>query len=422
MREWLKKRLRGKGKREQGVALISVTVVLAVMATMAAEFAFNTTMDLAAASNARDDLRAHYLSRSGVNLARLLLRVQSRVIDPNRKYLGGMDLQIADYAPLLVSAFNSKEGAQMLGSLFGVEGGEIKGLGVDVGSFDLQMESLDGKLNLNCAGGANPGSPTAVRVASALAAMIMPPRYNALFEEPDKFGQYVDRLEVMRALIDWTDQDMVMFGTSAAEDYRYNASKDPYENKNQYYDTVEEMRLVKGIDDDFMDAFQDAVTVYGSCKVNLNLADVALITSVIIQHAAAPNDPGLGWQNLSLLARYVMHIRDFHMGFKDLASFIKAVAMPEQEAAYAYMFGAMQDALGQVHEKLPGVHGVQLKEATLKEAVIVGGSRRIWRIKAIADVGRIQKRITTIWDQQHVSMQAKRHNMGPGGYLYWREE
>jgi len=201
------------GAGERGVALVAVVVVLAVMGATTADFAFNTTLDLAEAANARDDLRAHYLARSGINLARLLLRVQQRVIDPNRKYLGGMDLQIADYAPLLISAFNSKEGAEMLGSLFGVGGGDIKGLGVDVGSFDLDMTSLDGKLNVNCAGGVNAGSPTVVRTAASLAAIMLPPRYNRLFEEPDDKGNYADRLEIMRAIIDWVDQDGVMFGS-----------------------------------------------------------------------------------------------------------------------------------------------------------------------------------------------------------------
>ncbi len=419
MKKRLKRMVRSK---EQGVALLSVIVVIAVMTATVADFTFTTTMDMAAAANARDDLRAHYLSRSGINLAKLLLRVQSRVIDPNRKFLGGMDLQIADYAPILVSAFNSKEGAEMLGSMFGVEGA-IKGLGVDVGSFDLQMESMDGRLNLNCAGGANPGSPTVVRTASALAAIMLPPRFNPLFEQKDDRGQYNDRLKVMRAVIDWADRDTVVFGTSAVEDYRYNAGKDPYENKNAYYDTLDEVRQVAGVGDDFMAAFDKNLTVYGTCKVNVNLADVPLITSIIIQHAATPNDPGLHWANLALLARYVTHIRDFFAGFADEKAFIRAVEMPMKEAMQSFSFANQMIGGGQQETPaLPGVTGVKLKHNTLKDAIVVGGARRIWRLTATANVGRIKKKIKAIWDMKYISMQRKRHNMGPGGFLYWREE
>jgi hypothetical protein len=308
----------------------------------------------------------------------------------------------------------------MLGSLIGVDTAAIKGLGVDVGSFDLEMDSLDGKLNVNCGGGLNTGDPKVARFAAALAAMILPTRYNRLFEEPDENGQYADRLEVMRALIDWADQDNVMFGSSAAEDYRYNAGKDPYEIKNQYFDTLEELRLVKGIDDDFMAAFGDALTVYGDCKVNVNLAEAPMLAALIIQHAAAPNDPALQWENLSLLTRYVLQIRTTVNGFPDAKAFIQAVEAPTAAAMLAFAWDPA--AAQQQGGNLPLVNGVKLNPTTLNEAIVVGGTRRIWRLTATAKVGRIQKKIKAVWDMKHISMQSSRYNLGPGGYLYWREE
>jgi len=407
------------------VALISVLVILAVMGVAAADFAYNTEVDLVSAANARDDLRANYLARSSINLSRMLLRVQERLIDPNRAMLGGMDLQIADYAPLLVQAFNNKEGAEALGGILGIDAAQIKGLGQDVGSFDLEMESLDGKLNLNCGGGLNTGSPTVVRFAASLAAMMLPTRYNRLFENPDEHGQYADRLEIMRAIVDWADQDTVMFGSSAAEDYRYNAGKDPYDNKNHYYDTVEELRLVKGVGDDFMAAFGDAFTVYGDCKVNVNLADAPLIAALIIQYAASPNDPGLQWQNLSLLTRYVLHIRGLSAGFADLKALIAAIEAPAAEVAKVSAFTSLipgAQTTQETQQNLPPVTGIKMNQQTLGEAVVVGGARRIWRITASATVGRIHKRLRAVWDTKYVSMQASKTNLGPGGFLYWREE
>jgi len=408
-------------EREKGVALLSALVALVVLATAAADFAYNSSVDLASAVNARDDLRAHYLSRSGVNLALLLFRVQSRFIDPNRKFFGGMDIQIADYAPLLMQAFNSKEGAEALGSLLGVAEGGIKGIGVDVGSFDVNMESLDGKLNLNCGGGANPGDDKVVRFAASLAALMLPVRYNRIFEDVDDSGQYADRLEVMRAIIDWADQDMVMFGSSAAEDYRYKTGKDPYEIKNHYYDTVDEVRLVKGVDDDFMAAFGDAFTVYGDCKVNVNLASVPVLTSLIMQYAATPNDPGLEFESLTLLARVVKHIRDYYGGFADLKAFAAAVENPVNAMVPAFQIDG-EDRGDTLPANVPMARGVKLNQQKLGEAVVVGGPRRIWRIAATADVGRVKKKITAVWDMKYISFQARKSNMGPGGFLYWREE
>lgn len=408
---------------DHGVALISVVVILAVMATAAADFAFNSEVDLVSAANARDDLRAHYLARSAINLSKLLLRVQEKFIEPNRQFLGGMDLQIADYAPFLMQAFNSKEGAEALGSMFGVDSAGIKGIGVDTGSFDLEMQSLDGKLNLNCGGGINTGSPVVTRFAASLAAMMLPARYNRMFEEPDEDGNYADRLEVMRAVLDWADQDTVMFGSSAAEDYRYNTGKDPYEIKNHFYDTLEEVREVKGIDDDFMAAFGDQLTVYGDCKVNVSLAEPPLIAALIVQFAASPNDPALQWQNLSLLTRYVVHIRDLQMGFSDAKAFIAAVEEPAVQAAKAsaldMLLGTTSSAARQT---LPPVTGVKLNAAALQEAISASGTRRIWKLTASADVGRIKKKIHAVWDTKFISTQATKHQAGAGGFLYWREE
>ena len=71
---------------------------------------------------------------------------------------------------------------------------------------------------------------------------------------------------------------------------------------------------------------------------------------------------------------------------------------------------------------LPVMQGIKLNPKTIKESIVAGGARRIWRIVATADVGKVKKTITAVWDMQHVSLQAKRHNTGKGGYLYWREE
>jgi hypothetical protein len=414
MRAWLRRQLK---VRQQGVALISVLVVMAILATSVADFAYNSEVDLAAAANARDDLSAHYLARSAINLARILLRVQEKLIDPARKMMGGMDMQIADYAPMLMQAFNDKAGAEMLGSLLGVDTGGMKGLGVETGTFDIEMESLDGKLNLNCGGGVNTGAANVTQFAASLAAMFLPTRYNRLFENPDERGQYADRLEVMRAIIDWSDQDTVMFGASGPEDYRYNAGKDPYEIKNQYYDTLEEVRLVKGVSDDFMHVFGKGLTVFGNCKVNVNLADAPVLAALIVQYAASPSDPGLMWQNLALVVRYVMHIRELTAGFLDDTSFIAAIESPQ---AAASLFGMQGMQTG--GQSLPPVNGIKMNGTALKAAVVVGGPRRIWQLTAIAKVGRIQKKIRAVWDVAHISMQSSKVQMGTGGFVYWREE
>lgn len=412
---------RPSSAKEEGVALVFVVVMLAMLATTVADFAYQARVDFSEATNARDDLRAHYLARSSINLSRMLLRVQQKLIDPNQKMMGGMDLQVTDFAPLIVSAFNSAENAQAFGSFLGLQGDDLKGFGVDVGGFDLEIESLDGKLNLNCGGGTNAGDPQVLRFASALSSMVAPERYNRLFESADDQGDFVTRTQLVQAIIDWADQDTVTFGTATPEDYRYNARKQPYEIKNQSYDTVEELRLVKGVSEDVMASFGEMFTVYGGCKVNVNLSELPVVLGLIVQYAANKTDPGLQYQNLMLLARYVVQIRDLVGGFTDANAFIKAVEDPMGQLSAALLLDSTLGGESATQGALPHVTGLKL-DGKVNEAIVAGGPRRISRIKAMATVGRIRKTITAVWDNQYVSTQASQHGSGSGAFMYWREE
>ena len=79
-------------RRQAGIALIIVTVTIAVLGAVVGDFSFNARVDLEAAANARDTLRAEYLARSGIQLSRLLIKVQQSVLDKNRQFIG--DIQI----------------------------------------------------------------------------------------------------------------------------------------------------------------------------------------------------------------------------------------------------------------------------------------------------------------------------------------
>ena len=74
-------------------------------------------------------------------------------MDKNRNLVG--DIQLADYTPMFMGAFGgSKEEAQALADFAGGFDAEaIKGLGVSVGEFSVDITPEDGKLNINCANG-----------------------------------------------------------------------------------------------------------------------------------------------------------------------------------------------------------------------------------------------------------------------------
>jgi general secretion pathway protein K len=48
---------------------------IALSVALVSEFSYGTSVDAAQAANARDELRAHYLARSSVNLSRMLIKI-----------------------------------------------------------------------------------------------------------------------------------------------------------------------------------------------------------------------------------------------------------------------------------------------------------------------------------------------------------
>ena len=110
--------------RQRGFALLVVIVTIALLGAVVGEFGYNANLERLSAANARDQLRAEYRARSGINLVRLLIKIQSSVVDrlppPMNQH------QVLDLASSLLGAFP------------GVE---------------IKHSIEDGKININCGGG-----------------------------------------------------------------------------------------------------------------------------------------------------------------------------------------------------------------------------------------------------------------------------
>ena len=435
--------------RQRGVALIIVAVTLAILGAIVSDFAYNARVDLEAAANARDQLRAEYLARAGIQLSRLLIKVQQSVLDAHRKELG--DIQISEFSPYLLRAFGGPDDErQGLAGMFGVDVTQMKGMGVGKeASFDVEMSSDDGRLNLNCGGGLNDGARQQ-GMYKILDALFWPPRYNRLFGPLDAEGHAIDRddntrddnarLDVTRALLDWADVDESRFqpvipGTtpntsSAGEDYRYDSGRDAYKARNNFYDSAEEVKLVRGAVDEFWGSFGSMFTVYGSCKVNVTaiIPDNWPLMAAIIRASAkddAQNNPQLLDDNtVAALSQQIMGMaKIFPMNTQE--EFVQWVTDPE---------GALKKVLGlpgnsQLPIQLPpGMAGIPLDAGKLGQLIKVG-PRRTYRLESTGTVQRgrekkVQVRVRAIWDTQHTNQntQSSDPNDRQGTWLYWRED
>jgi general secretion pathway protein K len=321
----------------------------------------------------------------------------------------------------------------------------MKGLGVGRGSsFDVTISSDDGRINLNCGGGLNPNQQQAQALYGLLASLFWPPRYDnppwRIWGWPDSDGQIAQRDETARAIIDWTDVDEQQFvptltlpggqapssGGGGAEVYNYDAGRDAYKPRNNYFDTLEELNLVRGVGDNFWGTFGELFTVYGGCQVNIGAvpAERWPIMAAIIRYSAKDPNNQMLMDDLQVaaLSQKILGLMQMTGGalIKDVDTLVKAINDP---ASLMNPSGT-----GSPPSNTQGALGIQLDPARAKQ-VMTMGKRRIYRLDAVGTIARtkdrkIQVHIRGIWDAAHVNQNTTSADINDrmGTWVYWRQD
>ena len=333
-------RLRSRRRRRsrRGVALIMVLAAITILTVLLTEFQDESSAELSGALSDRDALKAEYLARSGINLSRLLIASEPTIraaIAPLFMMLtqgkgSAPQIPVWEFSDRVLGAFNDSTGAEEFQALAGVNLSEGRNLGIEGGRFEVVIVDEDSKINANVAARGDAFSQT--RMVQQLMAMMGGEQYTPLFEERDLDDQFSDRMSICSALIDWADPDenftscdltATQAASSAApEDSFYQMLKDPYRRKNAAYDSLEELRLVRGVGDDFWSTFVDpepgnpkkrVMTVWGQGKVNVNTANAQTILTIVCTGApSAPlcNDPA----QMQTFLMFVSMAKGFTMG------------------------------------------------------------------------------------------------------------
>ncbi|HYG68159.1 MAG TPA: hypothetical protein VD838_10885, partial [Anaeromyxobacteraceae bacterium] len=297
------------GSKSRGAALLLVLVALAVVTAIAATVAYDTRVSLEIAGNGRDELRAEYLAKSGVNLSRLILSFQDRL----NKLTGGqqqtsqqqqqqprsgrgtrqtsqqtsqqqqlqqLQQQAAAMVPQLWSIVPLDSG--LLAMLFAEGPGAVepppegaavatRAFGDFEGAFQAKIENEGAKVNVHLDSSTANGLLGAQWLA--LVNLVEDRRWDVLFDRDDANGFRVSRADLPVYLYDWVDQDnvsAVVTGDpsrpfedgSSDENQPYDRGTERYKAKNARFDSLEELHLVAGVSDAFMAAFGDQLTVY----------------------------------------------------------------------------------------------------------------------------------------------------------------
>ncbi|MDC0740238.1 general secretion pathway protein GspK [Polyangium mundeleinium] len=285
-REKEARKLRRRKRERRGVALLMVLGAITVLTVFLTELQQETTSELAAALADRDALKAEYLAKSAVNLSRLLIASEPTIRTSVPLPLPFKQLPVWEFTDIALGPFNDETGMATFGGMLGVDTTQGKGLGITGGSFTVKIVDEDSKINVNRA------APIPdIDLERLLVSHMQGPQYAPMFEGTDPDGQYSTMQTICGALTDWADQDENLStcyvgsqaqGSTGAEDNYYQTIGLEYRRKNAAYDSLEELRLIRGVGDDFWATFVEpnpddpksrTLTVWGQKAVNVNTAN-----------------------------------------------------------------------------------------------------------------------------------------------------
>ncbi len=234
---------------ERGVALLLVLWITLLLTVIAAGFAVSIRVEGSAALNARGEAEAHALAVAGFQRALAEL------------------LEAWDYNAL------TEDGQA---ALIRIAGGEVRAAqpnqstppivqrdgALTQGTYRYRIVDEERKINVDLAS------------------------REVLIRLLDRVGlpSGVERDTIADSILDWIDADSLHRLNGAEDDYYLSLSR-PYRAKNGPLDSLEELRLVRGVTPEIYDLLAPHLTVWGSGQINLNTASETVLQVVVPQIA-----------------------------------------------------------------------------------------------------------------------------------------
>jgi general secretion pathway protein K len=432
---------RRKQRKDRGVAMLIAIISIAILTVVSTEFIYTSRVDLELATNQRDSLQAYYMARSGLGLSRLVLKFQKQLNNtpiPNlsgllQQFMGGqgggtpagaqpstMNLQIWRLARVdchmlrgmvrSEDGFRGESAPRRAGSRttsFDDEFPDVAreqqrvSFGGFEGCFNATISDEEEKLNL---AKVDSGALSAQPLVARLLDLFGDKRFEFLFDHEDANRVKVTSQDVIINVKDWIDDDEVQSALNLSgqspdpflkgfsdENFNYDRYDPRYRAKNARFDTLDELYVVHGVNDQFMAAFKDRLTVFPSpeSRPNVNTDDPVLLYMAILS-VADPVRPDPRLKDPLFVDTLIKQIRAAKMfnfvGFSvsDFVNVVQAAGVPVNE--------------------------------TIRNNVVnnrwVSDKSETYRVSVVGEAGNVQKKITAVirLDDQL------------GKLVYWRED
>jgi general secretion pathway protein K len=217
---------------DKGIALLMVIWILVLLSVIVGEFCFTMRTQVNITRNVKETTEAHYIAKAGVNAA--IEQLIQQMVIPSAAQAAAEE----DSAKDLESEDGEEEEVQWRINT------QIPSRPYGKGEYRVWIDNEGGKVNINLADKA------------ILRAML------------DGFAiEDTEKETIVDSILDWRDANDLHLINGAEDDY-YLALPNPYECKDDYFDSIEELLLVRGVTPEiYYGGLEQMVTVVPSEKI-----------------------------------------------------------------------------------------------------------------------------------------------------------
>jgi hypothetical protein len=456
-----------------GVALLMVITSIAILAIIVVEFANAARTHLDQGLNLRDEARATALADTALVMTRACL--DKEIWGPAGAFTAKLDMERVCNIVLGIFARGRVDvpGVGLSMELPGVQGigiekGEIEEIklvseGSAIGLAGLRCPSLAAAVVAGDTSVAQqPGQatcPSRTMTANLLRNLLCDGALNDVFEKEHDDGHRYTREDIITNLVDWVDPDdnkialtttwQFEYGIGENEDAYWKSHGADYKVKDMGFDSIEELRLIPGVNDQLYDVLVRNVSVFGAAgsgKIDVNQASESLIAKLLrsvsplgtaVEGATCGQKQDLGiapqgfenrdpmdalfdiWARMVVQAREVLRHPLLHPEslvappFRNPNKFIDVVKDPLK-----YLMELSPNADANIMLAVYGINETQYRSlqgffANAQQLKpMLDTKSQLYRLQAQATVGNITRRVTAIL----------KRDTGKVRTLYYREE
>lgn len=237
---------------EKGIVLIVVIIIVAILTILVADLIYFTQIDREISGNTVDEIKARYIAKSGVHVAAGTLK--------------GQPLEdLSEIASTIASESDNASGFWAINVPF---------FPVGDGSVSVTVVDERAKVNLNAL--VNPST----NIIDQQVLVEIKELFKFLEVDESKSERFI------ASLTNWVDKPVKGSqndqDSSGAKSGFYTSLENPYTIKDGSLDSVQEIKLIDGMDDEFFNKIKDYVTVYPRDKqINFSTAPKVVIMAAV---------------------------------------------------------------------------------------------------------------------------------------------